>query len=237
MEETERTKPGSTRVQTSILSGLEKPALIWMASRLPRWIGPDLLTGIGVFAMAFVGLCYYLASFNALWLLGASAGLIVNWFGDSLDGTVARVRNRQRPRYGYYLDHLVDAFGTSFVMFGLAFSGLINPMLAAVVLAVYLILSINAYLAAHTVGVFRISFGRVSPTEGRVVLILLNTLLIFRQEFSLFSRTLRIMDVLAILVALGLFALILLAAVPNLRKLNREETAQLEQQEGGDSGA
>ena len=237
MEERGRTKPGSTRVQTSILSGPEKRALIWMAARLPRWIGPDLLTGIGVFALAFVGLCYYLASYNALWLLGASAGLVVNWFGDSLDGTVARVRNRQRPRYGYYLDHLVDAFGTSFVMFGLAFSGLINPMLAAVVLAVYLILSINAYLAAHTVGVFRISFCRVSPTEGRVVLILLNTLLIFRQEFSLFSRTLRIMDILGGLVAIGLFALILLAAVPNLRKLNREETAQLKRQEGGDSEA
>lgn len=223
MQDSDERKLSSGRVQDALLAGVEKRALVWMAKRLPRWVGPDALTFVGLIGLVFVGAAYALAARNPLWLIGASAGLVVNWFGDSLDGTVARVRNQQRPKYGYYFDHLVDAVGTSCLMFGLAYSGLMYPMLAMVILALYMIMSINTYLAAQTVGEFRISYARLSPTEGRALLIILNTVLIFRQKIPILSHSVRIMDIVGVVVVAVLAALLLLSAVPNLRKLDRAE--------------
>jgi len=229
MDTSDEDRLSSERIQTSLLAGVEKRALIWIAERLPRWVTPDLLTFIGLAAMAWIGVAYYLADQGWIWLVGASVGLAVNWFGDSLDGTVARVRNIQRPKYGYYLDHLVDAFGTSFMLFGLAYSGLATPPLCLAVLALYLIMSINVYLATHTVGVFKISFARLGPTEGRLFLIVLNTVLIFVTEVSIRTMRFRILDIVAALAAVLLLVLTLRSAFVCLRDLNRIETAARKQ--------
>ncbi|HOT00670.1 MAG TPA: CDP-alcohol phosphatidyltransferase family protein, partial [Acidobacteriota bacterium] len=130
------------RSQQSFLAPLEKRVLVWMAERLPAWINPDHLTGLGFLAMLGVGLSYWYASQSRLGLMLASVWLVVNWFGDSLDGTVARVRNQLRPRYGFYVDHICDAFGTCFMLGGLALSGYMSPPVAAALLITYLMLNI-----------------------------------------------------------------------------------------------
>ena len=224
-------KLSSERSQASVVARAEKRALVRMAERLPRWVSPDLLTFVGLAGLAGAGLCYYLSGRHFGYLIAASAGLVVNWFGDSLDGTLARVRNMQRPKYGYYLDHLVDAFGTVFLLLGVAYSGLMTPIFGIVVLALYLIMSINVYLATHTMGVFKISHAGVSPTEGRILLIGLNTLLIFIQRVTIRSWQVKILDVVAGLVAAALIVLILRSAVRNLTALDRAERAAWDQPE------
>jgi len=218
------------RVQSSLLSAPERAALNWIARRLPGWVGPDLLTVAGLAGLVLVGAAYLLAGRDparrGAYLVLASVGLVVNWFGDSLDGTLARLRRRQRPMYGYYLDHLVDAFGVSFVLGGLTYSGLICPPVGTALLALYLIASINAYLATHTVGEFKISFARLSPTEGRVLLILLNTTLIFWTRFRVAGREVLLLDVLGVLGGAALLVLVLRSAVGHLVRLDREERAR-----------
>ncbi len=220
------TKTNSTqRVQNSILAGIEKKALLWIAPRLPHWVGSDLLTALGLFSMAVIGFSYYMTLKHWLFFILADVGLFLNWFGDSLDGTLARVRNQQRPRYGYYLDHLVDAFGISFVMFGLAFSGLVTPLYVWVVLTLFFIASINTYLATNSVHVFKISYLRVSTTEARVILIILNTILIFVKRITIFGVSGYLLDFIGILMSLFLLFAVLRNASKNLRLLNREERA------------
>lgn len=211
------------RIQTSLLAGPEKRVLEWMAKRLPRWITPDLLTWLGVLAMAEIGVCYLFSGRHKYLLLAASVGWVVNWFGDSMDGTVARVRNEERPKYGYYLDHLVDAFGISFVLFGLAYSRLSTPPLCMGLLVLYLIMSINVYLATHTTGVFRISFARLSLTEGRIIFIALNTILMFKDSVTVLGRDILIADIFAATFCFLLLILIVSSATENLRLLDREE--------------
>ncbi len=213
----------SERVQTSFLSRIERRALDWIIPKLPEWMGPDLLTFIGLFAMAAVGVFYCLASVNEFFLIGASVGLVLNWFGDSLDGGVARYRKKQRPKYGYYLDHLVDTFGTSFLLFGLAYSGLVTRPLCFIFLVIYLIMCINTYLATQATGVFKISFAGFSPTEGRVLLIILNTVLLFWQQVPIFSRRIYILDVLLGISGIVLLVLMIRSAALCLRKLDKEE--------------
>jgi phosphatidylglycerophosphate synthase len=224
-EEDEDKKLSSERVQTSLLAASEKRALVWLATRLPRWVTPDQLTFLGLVAMVGIGVAYYVSARHYAYLLAASFGLVVNWFGDSLDGTLARVRKMERPKYGYYLDHLVDAFGTSFMLLGLAYSGFMSPPLGIALLTLYLIMSINVYLATHTVGVFNISFARLSPTEGRILLIVLNITLIFAKDVRVFSWRVNILDAIAGIAGILLLVLILRNAVRNLSALNRTERA------------
>ncbi len=219
------------RVQTSVLAGAEKRLLQWIARRLPRWVTPDMLTLLGLLALAGIGVAYYFAARHWLFLVAANVGLVVNWFGDSLDGTLARVRNIERPKYGYYLDHLVDAFGVSLMLFGLAYSGLVSKSLGFSVLTLYLIMSINAYLATQTVGVFKISYARLSTTEGRVLLIALNTVLIFVKKIEILSQKVLILDVVSVFGAAVLLVLTLRSALLNLRILDRDERAHLEKEE------
>jgi len=228
------------RVQSSLLSAPERAALNWIARRLPGWVGPDLLTFVGLAGLVLVGAAYLQAgrdpAHRAAYLVLASAGLVVNWFGDSLDGALARLRGRQRPMYGYYLDHLVDAFGASFVLGGLAYSGLMSQPVGVALLALYLIASINAYLATHAVGEFKISFARLSPTEGRVLLIALNTALIFWTRFRVAGREVLLLDVLGILGCAALLLLVLRSAVGHLVRLDREERARWSDASGPRAG-
>lgn len=159
-----------TRDNSSVSARLEKQLLVWMAHRLPRAITSDHLSTLGLTSMALAGLSF--AAFRVTpWAAAAVAvALVLNWFGDSLDGTVARVRGQQRPRYGFYVDHVIDLAGTTMLLAGLGCSGLMHPLVAAGVLAAYLLVASESFLATHAVGVFRMSFAGVGPTELRLLL-------------------------------------------------------------------
>jgi phosphatidylglycerophosphate synthase len=158
------------RLQRSLLTPIERTCLAWLAQRMPPWVSSDHLTLLGFAAMFFAGVSYVGARWWPGALLVVNVMLAVNWFGDSLDGTLARARNKLRPRYGFYVDHIVDAFGILFVMGGLAASGYMSVTLALAVLVVYFLLSIDVYLATYTIGTFRMSFYKFGPTELRILL-------------------------------------------------------------------
>lgn len=169
----------SRRDLRSFTASAEKKLLVAMARRLPAWIGPDHLTALGVLSMAGAGLCYRLVAISPLAFLGVNLFLFLNWFGDSLDGTLARVRGRERPRYGFYVDHLVDAFGAMFLLGGLAFSGLVSTYAALGLLIAYLLLQIHIALKAHTTRVFQIAFGGIGGTEARILVAVVNIAVLF----------------------------------------------------------
>jgi phosphatidylglycerophosphate synthase len=183
------------RKQLSFLAKAEKKALVWMAHRMPAWVNPDQLTILGFAAMVAAGLCYWAASRDRRALLGVIAALAVNWFGDSLDGTLARVRNRLRPRYGFYVDHIVDAIGTFFLMGGLALSSFMNPFIALGLLIAYFLLSIEVYLTTYVLGAFHMSFWSFGPTELRLLLCVGNVALFFRPVVGLFGHRFLLFDV------------------------------------------
>jgi archaetidylinositol phosphate synthase len=183
----ERGYQPAERVQRSFLSSIEKRALIWIAHRLPAWLNSDHLTLLGFLSLVGVGFSYWYSRESHMGLALANLFLILNWFGDSLDGTVARVRNQQRPRYGFYVDHILDACGSVFVFAGLALSGYMNARIAVALLVAYLLLSIEAYLATYTVGVFQLSFGAFGPTELRLLLMAGNLALLVTPSKLLFN--------------------------------------------------
>jgi phosphatidylglycerophosphate synthase len=168
----------ATREMTFLLAGPERRLLVATASRLPNAVVSDHLTAVGALGALCTGIAYALSAFHISWLWVASLMLIVNWFGDSLDGTLARVRRAERPKYGYYLDHIVDAFSTSAIGIGIGMSPFVELPLALALVVLYLTLSINVYLESHVFGVFQLGYGRIGPTEVRIILILANTLLL-----------------------------------------------------------
>jgi phosphatidylglycerophosphate synthase len=153
-----------------VLAAAERRVLVWLAIRLPPRVTSDGLTYLGAAGMVGAGCALAAASHSRAWLALVPAFLAINWFGDSLDGTLARVRNAQRPRYGYYLDHVVDLANTLVLFAGLAVSGIASPLVAAGVLVAYLLLAAESFLATHALGVFRISFAGFGPTELRILL-------------------------------------------------------------------
>ena len=172
------------RSHTSFLAAAEKRTLIWMAERLPIWLNSDHLTAVGFVTLLAVVGAYWYSKAHPLALLWVIVFLALNWFGDSLDGTLARVRNCQRPRYGFYIDHVLDAIGAVFLMTGLALSGLMTPAVAYAFLVVYLLLSIETYLATYTIGVFQLSHWHFGPTELRILLVIGN-LFALRDPYAL----------------------------------------------------
>ena len=158
------------REHGGLLAAVEKQALVWMAKRMPSWVNSDHLTLLGLVSMFTAGMAYYAASKNRLALLLVVLALALNWFGDSLDGTLARVRNRQRPRYGFYVDHVIDIVGSLFLLGGLALSGYMSPLVALGLLVAFLMVTSEVFLATHVQRVFRLSFLRVGPTELRILL-------------------------------------------------------------------
>jgi phosphatidylglycerophosphate synthase len=166
-----------------------------MAHRMPAWVNPDHLTVLGFAAMVAAGFCYWAASRDRRALLGVILALAVNWFGDSLDGTLARVRNRLRPRYGFYVDHIVDAIGTFFLMGGLALSGFMNPFLALGLLIAYFLLTIEVYLTTYVLGAFHMSFWSFGPTELRLLLCVGNVALFYRPVVGLMGHRFLLFDV------------------------------------------
>jgi archaetidylinositol phosphate synthase len=214
----------ASRSNTSFLAALEKRSLIWMATRLPAWVNSDHLTALGSASLAIAGLLYWRARTNRAALIAAIAFLALNWFGDSLDGTLARVRNCQRPRYGFYVDHVLDAVGSFFLMSGLAFSGLMNPAVAYAFLIFYLLLSIEIYLATYTIGTFHLSFWSFGPTELRVLLVI-GTLVAIWQPYALIAgRSFLLFDIGFAIGTLGLAVTLTYAVVQHTRALYKLET-------------
>lgn len=207
----------STRDLRSFTACAEKRILVSLARRMPAWIGPDHLTAVGVLAMAGAGLCYRLLAVSPLALLGVNLFLFLNWFGDSLDGTLARVRQKQRPRYGFYVDHLVDAFGAIFLLGGLASSGLVTPYAALGLLVAYMLLQIHIALKAHTTRVFQIAFAGIGGTEARILLGSLNLALLAWPGVA------AMVTPLAWLAAAALVAVVIADGVRTGRSLDREE--------------
>lgn len=208
------------RIQ-SPLSSTEKRLLIWMAQRLPAAINSDHLTVLGFAAQIMTGVSYALARFNKVWLVAAIGFLALNWLGDSLDGTLARVRNRQRPRYGFYVDHMLDSIGSVALMAGLALSGYMSAMVAISLLMLFLLLSIQSYLAAYTLGEFHMSFWSFGPTELRILLAVGN-LALLRWPVVLKGHY-RLFDVGGGVAVLVMSAMVLFFTIKNTARLYNEE--------------
>jgi archaetidylinositol phosphate synthase len=213
----------ATRQQESFTSGAERKALLWMAARLPAWVNSDHLTLLGFAAMFLAGASYAFTRSNRAGLLLATFFLALNWFGDSLDGTLARVRNQQRPRYGFYVDHMMDTFGGLFLMGGLAISDIVDWRIALGMFIAFLMLSIQVYLATYTVGNFQMSFAKFGPTEIRILLALENAALWFRPDARVFGTPYRVFDVGGIIAIAGMGAMLIVSAISNTMKLYCEE--------------
>ena len=215
--------PDMLRVQESWVAAAEKRALLWLAARTPERIGPDHLTMLGLGAQVGAGACYALSSWNRFWLLGVVVCLALNWLGDSLDGTIARVRQRLRPRYGFYVDHMVDSFGGLALMGGLALSGYMNPWIAIGLLVAFLMLSIQSYLATHALGEFRLSFWRFGPTELRILLAVGNLALFWKPIVRVFGGSHRLFDVGGTIGLAGMTLMVVFFTLQNTARLYREE--------------
>jgi phosphatidylglycerophosphate synthase len=218
------TSGGHRREHRSVLAEVEKRALVWMAERLPRWVNSDHLTILGALAMVGAGAAFAAVPFNR-WLLAlVPVFLAINWFGDSLDGTVARVRNAQRPRYGFYVDHVVDIANATVLFGGMALSGIVSPWIAASLLVAYLLLCAESFLATHTLGVFRISFSGFGPTELRILLGVGALVAIERPLVRPFGLgEFRLFDVGGFVGTIGMLIVFVISAVRNTRALYRAE--------------
>ena len=211
------------RVQKTIVSGTEKKVLVWLANHMPGFINSDHLTALGFAAQFMVGVSYAMSIYDMRWLWAATAFLGVNWFGDSLDGTVARVRNRQRPRYGFYVDHLIDSFGAVFLCGGLAFSGFMSPVVAGILLVAFLMLSIETYLATYCLGKFKLGHFFLGPTEIRLILGLGNVVLFYKPHVHFLGALYPLFDLGGVIASIGMFFMLIVIAIRHTALLYREE--------------
>lgn len=211
------------RVNRSLTAAIEKRALTWMAERAPRWVTSDGLTLLGLVAQIGAGACYALSSLSRYWLLGVIACIVLNWLGDSMDGTLARVRNQQRPRYGFYVDHMVDVLGATALMCGLGFSGFVHWPVAAAMLVAFLLLSAESYLATYTLSCFQMSQGVFGPTEIRILLIIGNVALLRSPYATLFGHKYLLFDVGGVIAAVGMVAMALTITARHTAELYRQE--------------
>ncbi|MBQ7468534.1 MAG: CDP-alcohol phosphatidyltransferase family protein [Bacteroidales bacterium] len=180
-------KEQSVRIQTSFLNAAEKKVLVWLAERQPKWMTSDILTFIGFLGAVIIAVGYALSA-NPVFLWLASFGWIINWYGDSLDGTLARVRKQQRPVYGFFIDHTVDCINESIMIIGIGMSPFMQFDVAIMCLVAYLLISVYVYISAHLKGEFKLTYGKMGPTELRVIMIIVNTLWFFipwLREYSL----------------------------------------------------
>ncbi len=211
------------RIQQSFLAAAEKKALLWLAERTPAWINSDHLTVSGLAAMAAAGTAYWWSGKNRAGLVVVMVCLAVNWLGDSLDGTLARFRHCPRPGYGFYVDHVVDAFSALFLLGGLALSGYMSAGVALGLLIAYLLLSVEVYLASYTLGDFKISYFKMGPTELRLLLCAGNLALFWKPIAHLAGRSYRLFDVGGAIGIAGMLLVLLISVARNTVRLHRRE--------------
>ena len=220
-------KETSQRIQTSLLNAAEKKVLVWMAERLPGWVTSDMLTFLGVGGAVVCAVGFVLANFDVMWLWLSSLGLVINWFGDSLDGTLARVRNTQRPVYGFFIDHTLDAVTQCIMFVGAGLSPMFRLDVALLVLAGYLCLSVYTYIGAILKGEFRLTYSSFGPTGFRLVVILLNALYMYTSwadsQFTLQGCEFGVFDAICFVVALILFAMYLVQFAKDKKVLAKQD--------------
>ena len=215
------------RIQTSFINGVEKKALVWLAKRMPGWVTSDMLTAVGTLGAIIVAVGFALSCRHVQWLWLSSFGLVINWFGDSLDGTLARVRDCQRPIYGYYVDHTVDCVNEGLMFIGAGLSPFLHLNLALLAYAIYLVLTINVSINAHLKGEFRLTYIKLGPTEFRLVVIIANTLIIAIPALAACANTyilcghavtLHILDYVAVVIILAMSLIYLSTTISDARK-------------------
>lgn len=211
------------RVNRSLTASVEKRALVWMAERTPRWVTSDGLTMLGLAAQVGAGACYVLARWDRRALLLVVVCIALNWLGDSLDGTLARVRRQQRPRYGFYVDHVVDIFGAAALMGGLACSGLVHWQIAIAMLVAFLLLSGESYLATYALGQFELSQGMFGPTELRILLIVGNLELLRNPYSTVFGHRFLLFDLGGAIAAAGMLVMAVIVTAQHTAQLYRRE--------------
>jgi phosphatidylglycerophosphate synthase len=211
------------RVNQALTASIEKRALQWMAERAPSWLTSDQLTLLGFTAQVGAGVCYAASRYNRYALLPAILCLALNWLGDSMDGTLARVRRQQRPRYGFYVDHMVDIFGSVALMSGLGCSGFLHWQTAIAMLVAFLLLSSESYLATYTLTRFQMSQGIFGPTEIRILLIIGNLELLRTPYSTLFGHRILLFDLGGIIAAISMFVMAAIVTLRHTAELYRQE--------------
>lgn len=220
----------SERIQTSILNSAEKKLLVWLAERQPAWVTSDFLTYVGVAGAFLFALLCWLANDNLMYLWLAPVGLVINWYGDSLDGTLARVRKTQRPVYGFFIDHSLDALTTCMICAGVGLSPMMHLSIGLVILAGYLCMSIYTYLSTIVMSEFRLTYGKLGPTEVRILIIIVCTLYILtpwkQPLFELRGTPWTVFDIIGAAVAAILFLIYICSMVSDLRRLAVQDPAK-----------
>jgi archaetidylinositol phosphate synthase len=215
------------RVNDILLGPLERPALLWLAARMPAWVTPDILTGVGLLASVLIFVSYWLTNVNKAFLWLACFGFLLNWFGDSLDGNLARFRKIERPRYGYFVDHTVDALSEVLIFLGIGLSPFVRFDLACLALISYLLMSVLVYVTTYVNNVFRVSYGRLGPTEMRLIAILANIVVFFmdnptiRLPFNLGTGS--FYDIVAVVISVLLFGIFAVVAIQQSIELNKQD--------------
>ena len=213
----------AVRVHEALTAGVERRVLVWLAVRAPAWVTSDGLTLLGLVAQFAAGACYAAARYDRRALLLVCGFIGLNWLGDSLDGTLARVRNQQRPRYGYYVDHMVDTFGSVALMCGLGWSGLVHWPVAIAMLVGFLVLASESFLAAYTVGRFQLSQGIFGPTEIRLLLIAGNAALLRSPWAHVLGHRVLLFDLGGTIAVIGMSGMAVHGTLRNMVRLYREE--------------
>jgi archaetidylinositol phosphate synthase len=216
------------RVNDILLGPLERPALQWLAAHMPVWMTPDILTGIGILGSVVILAAYGLSDRNANFLWLVNLGFVINWFGDSLDGTLARYRQIERPKYGFFVDHTVDAVSQVFVVLGLGLSPYVRYDVASLALVGYLMMTVYVYVDTYVSGRFKISYGKLGPTEVRLIVILANTAVYFfgNPNFEFSVGILSVFDIFVLMIALLLFLIFFVSVFQRARELAAAEQTQ-----------
>jgi len=213
------------RVNTTFTAAVERRALMWLAERTPVWMTPDTLTGIGVLGSLVCFIGYWLSNSSPWWLFFVNFGLLLSWYGDSLDGTLARYRKIERPKFGFYIDHSVDSVAEFLVIIGIGLSPYLRLDIAAFALIGYLLMSVHVYLMTAVDGFFKISYGRFGPTELRIIIAIVNTAIFFAEDWFMDTLAwgLRPFDVIGIVIAAALVIVFLVSSARQGARLARAE--------------
>lgn len=210
------------RIHDSLLQPLEKKVLMWFVKRLPKWVLPDHMTNLGFVGAIIVFIGYTLTNISPAYFWLATLGFIINWFGDSLDGNIARYRNVQRPKYGFYIDHNVDAITVLLIGLGAGFSPFIHMYVAFYVVIVYFLISIHTYINMYIQDFFKLSYGKLGPTEARLAMIIVNTIVFFLKELptlNLFNVSFTYFDIMGIGLGTIIIGLYIFSYFKNLKKM------------------